>query len=89
VTASAWAQEPVRLYAAGSLRAALQPVVPLPEALAVGADYGITVVQAARPEAAQCALFVLSVPRQEVPARYGFTPLTLPRKEDIDETERT
>ena len=53
-------------------------IVAVPEELAVGAGYGITVLQEARPEAAQFALFVLSVPGQKVLERYGFTPVTLP-----------
>lgn len=46
-------------------------VVALPEALAVGAEYGL-VVLGERPEAARLALFLLSPPGQAVLARHGF-----------------
>jgi ABC-type molybdate transport system substrate-binding protein len=50
----------------------------IPEALAVGASYGMTVLDHARPAARQFALFVVSVPAQETFARHGFTPVGLP-----------
>ena len=52
--------------------------VPLPEALAVAADYGL-VVLSDRPEAARFALFVLSPDGQAILARHGFAAPTLPR----------
>ncbi|HYI82264.1 MAG TPA: substrate-binding domain-containing protein, partial [Acetobacteraceae bacterium] len=51
--------------------------VPLPEALAVAADYGL-VVLSDRPEAARFALFVLSPDGQAILARHGFGAPTLP-----------
>jgi molybdate transport system substrate-binding protein len=46
------------------------------DALAVGADYGltvITVITGASPAAYQFAMFILSAPAQRVLARFGFT----------------
>jgi ABC-type molybdate transport system substrate-binding protein len=48
-------------------------VVQIPEALAVGADYGLTVIKGARPEADRFAQFVLSKAGQEILAKYGFS----------------
>jgi ABC-type molybdate transport system substrate-binding protein len=53
-------------------------VVALPEALAIGATYALTVVDGARPAAARFALFLLSLPGQEVLARSGFSTTGLP-----------
>jgi ABC-type molybdate transport system substrate-binding protein len=53
-------------------------VVAIPDALAVGATYALTVVNPPRPGAERFALFVLSAPGQEILARYGFTPVTAP-----------
>lgn len=53
-------------------------VVDLPGAIAVAADYGLTVLEGARPEASRLALFVLSPEGQEVLARLGFAAPTLP-----------
>jgi molybdate transport system substrate-binding protein len=53
-------------------------IISIPDELAVGADYGLTVMASARPEAARFALFVLSTPGQEILKRHGFTPVTLP-----------
>jgi ABC-type molybdate transport system substrate-binding protein len=47
-------------------------VAALPAELAVGADYGITVVSGARPAARRFVDFVLSPRGQEVLARHGF-----------------
>ena len=52
-------------------------VVALPDALSVGADYGL-VVLTDRPEAASLALFVLSPSGQAILARHGFAAPTLP-----------
>ena len=50
----------------------------IPEPLAVGASYGMAVMNDARPAAQRFALFVLSIPAQETLARHGFTPVGLP-----------
>jgi molybdenum ABC transporter molybdate-binding protein len=49
-----------------------QQVVALPEALAVGADYGLTVLPTATPAAYRFALFVLAADGQRILARHGF-----------------
>jgi molybdenum ABC transporter molybdate-binding protein len=49
-------------------------VVQLPPALAVGADYGLTVLKNARPQAENLARFILSQPGQAILARHGFGP---------------
>jgi molybdenum ABC transporter molybdate-binding protein len=61
--------------AAAELRGAT--IVPLPEALAVGADYGM-VVLGSRPEAARLAFFILSPAGQAILARHGFDAPTRP-----------
>jgi molybdate transport system substrate-binding protein len=48
-------------------------IVQISEALAVGADYGMTVIKGARPEADRFAQFVLSRPGQEILAKHGFS----------------
>jgi len=56
-------------------------VVPLPDGLAVGAEYGLTVLKSepAREAAAErLALYILSPAGQAVLARYGFLPVTAP-----------
>jgi molybdate transport system substrate-binding protein len=53
-------------------------IVSIPDELAVGADYGLTVMASSRLEAARFALFVLSTAGQEILKRHGFTPVTLP-----------
>jgi ABC-type molybdate transport system substrate-binding protein len=53
-------------------------VVAIPEALEVGADYGLTVLKGARAEAAQFAFFILSRDGQTILANHGFTPVALP-----------
>ena len=51
-----------------------QQLIALPEALAVSADYGLTVIEGA-PEAAQeFAEFILSPEGQKILAAHGFTP---------------
>jgi ABC-type molybdate transport system substrate-binding protein len=47
-------------------------IVALPRALAVGADYGLTVIEGASPAAQRFALFSLSVEGQRILAGYGF-----------------
>lgn len=54
-------------------------VVPLPEALTVGADYGLTVINGASNEAYRFAMFLLSPQGQGVLAAHGFAAPTLPR----------
>ncbi len=53
-------------------------VITIPEALAVGASYSLTVLNGARSGADRLALYILSIPGQEILARHGFTPVTLP-----------
>jgi ABC-type molybdate transport system substrate-binding protein len=55
--------------------AALQ-IVAIPEPLAVGADYGLTVIAAARPEAERFARFVRSDAAQAILVRHGFAAAT-------------
>jgi molybdate transport system substrate-binding protein len=56
-----------------------QQVVPLPAELAVGADYGLTVIGGASPQAYQFAIFVLSVDGQRILAKHGFAAPALPQ----------
>jgi molybdenum ABC transporter molybdate-binding protein len=49
-------------------------IVELPESLAVGADYGMTLLAGASPAAVRFSTFLLSPAGQGVLARYGFTP---------------
>jgi molybdenum ABC transporter molybdate-binding protein len=49
-----------------------QQIVPLPEELAVGADYGLTVLAGAAAPAYQLALFILSGQGQRMLAGHGF-----------------
>jgi len=49
-------------------------IVQVPGALAVGADYGLTIVKGARPEAERFALYVLSPAGQAILAKHGFSP---------------
>jgi ABC-type molybdate transport system substrate-binding protein len=48
-------------------------IVEVPEYLAVGADYGLTVMRNASQGAWDLAFFVLSTPGQEILSRHGFT----------------
>ena len=52
----------------------------LPDALAVGADYGLTVMAARRPTRIGFALFILSAPGQRILARHGFAAPNLPEQ---------
>jgi ABC-type molybdate transport system substrate-binding protein len=54
-------------------------VVALPDELAVGADYGLTVIADASPAAYRFAMFILSADGQRTLAKYGFGTPTLPR----------
>jgi len=49
-----------------------QQIVPLPDALAVGADYGLTVMNEASPAAYRFAMFILSTEGQGILAKHGF-----------------
>jgi molybdenum ABC transporter molybdate-binding protein len=49
-----------------------QQVVPLPDALAVGADYGLTVMNEASPAAYRFAMFILSTEGKGILAKHGF-----------------
>ena len=54
-------------------------IVPLPAALAVGADYGLTALTGARVESARRLVsFILSREGQAILARHGFTAPTGP-----------
>jgi ABC-type molybdate transport system substrate-binding protein len=53
-------------------------MVAIPEALAVGADYGLTTLNQAPPSAARFVDFVMSAEAQRILARYGFAPGTGP-----------
>jgi molybdate transport system substrate-binding protein len=56
-----------------------QQVVALPDALAVGADYGLTVLSRAAPAAYRLAMFILSTDGQRILAKHGFTAPALPQ----------
>ncbi|MGZ3409012.1 MAG: molybdate ABC transporter substrate-binding protein [Xanthobacteraceae bacterium] len=64
--------------AAHQENASLQ-IVALPDALAVGADYGLTVMRDASAAASQFALFILSLEGQRVLAAQGFAAPNLPQ----------
>jgi molybdenum ABC transporter molybdate-binding protein len=51
-----------------------QQVVALPEQLAVGADYGLTVIVGTSPNAAKLASFILAAEGQKILAKHGFAP---------------
>lgn len=53
-------------------------IVALPPELAVGADYGLTALNGARPEANRLAFYILSPAGQAIFARHGFTAVSLP-----------
>jgi molybdate transport system substrate-binding protein len=55
-------------------------MVRLPEALAVGADYGLTLVDGASIKAAGLAMFILSPEGQRILAKHGFTAPGLPKE---------
>jgi molybdate transport system substrate-binding protein len=55
-------------------------MVRLPENLAVGADYGLTVMNGASPNAWRFAMFVLSGDGQRVLAKHGFAAPGLPKE---------
>lgn len=49
-----------------------QQIVALPETLAVGADYGLTVMSDASPNGYRLAMFILSPEGQRILAKHGF-----------------
>jgi ABC-type molybdate transport system substrate-binding protein len=63
-------------YCTGALVAqrenAGQQIVALPEALAVGADYGMTVINDSPPAASRFAQFIVSSKGQQILAKHGF-----------------
>jgi molybdenum ABC transporter molybdate-binding protein len=56
-----------------------QRMVTLPDNLAVGADYGLTVMSTASPAAYRFALFILSGDGQRILANHGFAAPGVPR----------
>ena len=56
-----------------------QQIVALPDALAVGADYGLTVMNGASVSAYKFALFILSSEAQRTLAKHGFAAPALPQ----------
>ncbi|WKA28060.1 molybdate ABC transporter substrate-binding protein [Bradyrhizobium roseum] len=56
-----------------------QQIVQLPDALAVGADYGLTVMNDASVAAYQFGMFILSAEGQRTLAKYGFAAPVLPQ----------
>jgi len=57
----------------------VQQIVQLSDALAVGADYGLTVMNGASAAAYQFALFILSTEGQRTLAKHGFAAPALPQ----------
>jgi ABC-type molybdate transport system substrate-binding protein len=55
-----------------------QQIVQLPDGLAVGADYGMTVMLDASPNAYRFAMYILSANGQRVLAKHGFSAPALP-----------
>ena len=51
-----------------------QQIVPLPQTLAVGADYGLTVIKGSPPAAERFAQFILAPAGQNILTGYGFAP---------------
>ena len=56
-----------------------QQIVQLPDALAVGADYGMAVINDASVPAYRFALFILSTEGQRTLAKHGFAAPGLPQ----------
>jgi len=52
-------------------------IVALPEELAVGADYGLTVIAQATPDAYRFAMYILSTDGQRLLSKHGFAAPTL------------
>jgi molybdate transport system substrate-binding protein len=55
-----------------------QQIIQLPEPLAVGADYGLTVIKGSSRAAAAFAKFIVSPEGQSILAGYGFIPVKSP-----------
>jgi ABC-type molybdate transport system substrate-binding protein len=53
--------------------------ISLPETLAVGADYGLTVMNDSPPQAYALAMFILSGDGQRILERHGFSAPALPK----------
>jgi ABC-type molybdate transport system substrate-binding protein len=51
-----------------------QQIVALPEALAVGADYGLTVINGASANAGRFAAYILGADGQAILKKHGFAP---------------
>jgi ABC-type molybdate transport system substrate-binding protein len=70
-------------YCTGALEAQRQnpgqQIVALPDELTVGADYGLTVLNSASPQAFAFAMFILSTDGQRVLAKHGFAAPVLPQ----------
>jgi ABC-type molybdate transport system substrate-binding protein len=64
-----------------------QRIVDLPDNLAVGADYGLTVITGAPSAARHLADFIVSPEGQKILERHGFTPETKSRVEADHETQ--
>ena len=58
-------------------------VVAFPASLAVGADYGMTLLRNAAPDAATVAAFIMSPAGQRLLADAGFEAVTLPGGEPL------
>jgi molybdate transport system substrate-binding protein len=56
-----------------------QQIVALSDELAVGADYGLTILNGASPAAYQLAMFILSVDGQRILTKHGFAAPALPQ----------
>jgi molybdate transport system substrate-binding protein len=56
-----------------------QQIVALPEELAVGADYGLTVLNGASSAAYRLAMLIMSVDGQRILAKHGFAAPALPQ----------
>ena len=56
-----------------------QQMISLPDPLAIGADYGLTVIQSASPAAYRFSMFVLSPKGQRILMKHGFTASNLPQ----------
>jgi len=65
-----------------------QQIVSLPDALAVGADYGLAVMDGAPPEAYSFAAFVLSGEGQRILAAHGFAAPHRSKETSHDEDQR-
>jgi molybdate transport system substrate-binding protein len=59
-----------------SLEAPGLKVIQLPEALSVGAEYGMTVMNGASAAATRLSQFILSAPGQEILVKHGFSAAT-------------